>query len=512
MLSQSTVVWVGAGASAVVVAGAAAGALIWIYPELLRPGSAATQVEASASEPKPSIALQPAAPAASVPTPGEATTQPPKPAFDVVSVEPTGEAVIAGRAAPNAKVELRDAGRTVAQATADASGQFVIIPPAFAPGDHSLSLAEDAGQGGAGNLQCGRRLGPRAGAHGRSVAAAAPAKAPEPAPSAPPLAMRTLATGPSAGASGVAIQSVAADAAGGLIAKGSAQPNATVRLYLNGADVGDAKTQTDGRWSLTIKHGMTPGGYVMRADEIKPGDASVAASADTPFEYPAAPGASGAPATPASAPAMAVATAGQSPAPPSADLVVELGPNRASRPRPHALGAQPQLLWRPNALSRHLRGQQVANPQSESHLSRPGLRRAEVRAEALSDASGLALAEASGVKVSMPPTTAPKQSPGSSSARSTMRSAIASSRPTSGRCARGCAAPTPIDLFDGYCQRLVIDGMPLWRAHLAMETLHPQWNGYGFTWRRDLNAIEPEQYAHGSFEDEIWVDEPVQSI
>ena len=52
-------------------------------------------------------------------------------------------------------------------------------------------------------------------------------------------------------------------------------------------------------------------------------------------------------------------------------------------------------------------------------------------------------------------------------------------------------------LFDGYCQRLVIDGTPLWRAHVAMETLHPQWNGYGYTWRRDLNAIEPEHYAHG---------------
>ena len=54
------------------------------------------------------------------------------------------------------------------------------------------------------------------------------------------------------------------------------------------------------------------------------------------------------------------------------------------------------------------------------------------------------------------------------------------------------------DLFDGYCQRLVIDGIELWRAHLAMETLHPQWSGYGYTWRRDLNAIEPEQYVHGS--------------
>ena len=67
-------------------------------------------------------------------------------------------------------------------------------------------------------------------------------------------------------------------------------------------------------------------------------------------------------------------------------------------------------------------------------------------------------------------------------------------------------------LFDGYCQRLVVDRFPLWRAHTAMETLHPQWSGYGYTWRRDLNAIEPEQYAHGSFEDEIWVTSPLNRL
>jgi len=45
---------------------------------------------------------------------------------------------------------------------------------------------------------------------------------------------------------------------------------------------------------------------------------------------------------------------------------------------------------------------------------------------------------------------------------------------------------------DGYCQRRVINGVALWRGQTAMETLHPQWKGYGYTWRRDLNAIQPE--------------------
>ena len=59
---------------------------------------------------------------------------------------------------------------------------------------------------------------------------------------------------------------------------------------------------------------------------------------------------------------------------------------------------------------------------------------------------------------------------------------------------RGAAAA---ELFDGLCQRLVIAGVPLWRAFVGMPTLHPQWGGYSYTWRRDLNAIEPAQFGRG---------------
>jgi adenylate cyclase len=74
---------------------------------------------------------------------------------------------------------------------------------------------------------------------------------------------------------------------------------------------------------------------------------------------------------------------------------------------------------------------------------------------------------------------------------------------------RGVAA---YELFDGFCQRLVIDGIALWRAYAAMETLHPQWDGYGFTWRRDLNAIQPEQYGHGGEDLPQWLDSPFYDL
>ena len=76
----------------------------------------------------------------------------------------------------------------------------------------------------------------------------------------------------------------------------------------------------------------------------------------------------------------------------------------------------------------------------------------------------------------------------------------------------GLRGASAYDLFDGYCQRLVTHGVPLWRAHVAMETLHPQWGGYGFTWRRDLNAIHPEQYARSDMAGQDWLGSPMYEL
>ena len=70
---------------------------------------------------------------------------------------------------------------------------------------------------------------------------------------------------------------------------------------------------------------------------------------------------------------------------------------------------------------------------------------------------------------------------------------------------RGAAADA---LFDGLCQRLVIAGVPLWRAFIGMPTLHPQWGGYSYTWRRDLNAIEPSQFGRGYEYEQILLNSP----
>ncbi len=62
------------------------------------------------------------------------------PAFDIVRIEPGGDAVIAGRSMPGATVELLRDGVIQDKAITDGSGQFVMIPPRFPPGRYELTL------------------------------------------------------------------------------------------------------------------------------------------------------------------------------------------------------------------------------------------------------------------------------------------------------------------------------------------------------------------------------------
>jgi hypothetical protein len=63
-----------------------------------------------------------------------------EPSFDIVRIEPGGEAIIAGRGVPGANIELLRDGNAYDKAIADASGQFVMLPPRLPPGKYELML------------------------------------------------------------------------------------------------------------------------------------------------------------------------------------------------------------------------------------------------------------------------------------------------------------------------------------------------------------------------------------
>jgi hypothetical protein len=63
-----------------------------------------------------------------------------RPVFDIVRIEPGGDAIIAGRGAPGASVELLRDGEIHDKAIADASGAFVMVPPRLPAGHYELTL------------------------------------------------------------------------------------------------------------------------------------------------------------------------------------------------------------------------------------------------------------------------------------------------------------------------------------------------------------------------------------
>jgi nucleoid-associated protein YgaU len=84
----------------------------------------ATAPSAAAVAPPPAASADPAARAA------------PPPSFDMVRVNPRGDAVIAGRAEPGAEVTVLEGDRVIGRVTADSRGEWVLLPSEPLAGGH----------------------------------------------------------------------------------------------------------------------------------------------------------------------------------------------------------------------------------------------------------------------------------------------------------------------------------------------------------------------------------------
>lgn len=109
-------------------------------PVAAAPPKSGNSVVAALGEAKKALADIPSAPPKPV-------AEDAGPRFDVARVDEDGEAVIAGRAAPGARVELLRDGEKHDTATADASGLFVMTPPKLPPGNYKLTLKSTAPDG-----------------------------------------------------------------------------------------------------------------------------------------------------------------------------------------------------------------------------------------------------------------------------------------------------------------------------------------------------------------------------
>ena len=198
------------------------------------------------------------------------------PTFDVASIEPTGEAVIAGRAAPGATVELLRDGEVHDRAVADKSGQFVIVPPRLPPGTYDLTLRSKQADG------------TQAVSRQRVTAALEPRSTDRPVvalitPDKPTVVLSQPGAPKPAGA--VVVETVEIEPGGKFHVSGQARPGAALRLYLNDSFVTSVTADADGRFAVTINEGVAPGSYRVRLDEAS-GSGSVRARAEVPFNAP----------------------------------------------------------------------------------------------------------------------------------------------------------------------------------------------------------------------------------
>jgi len=199
------------------------------------------------------------------------------PTFDVARIEPTGEAVIAGRATPGATVELLRNGEPHDRAVADQSGQFVMVPPRLPSGTYDLTLRSKQPDGKQATSKQSVAVAIEPGLTDRPVVALM-------TPGKPTVVLSQPPAPPMAGA--VVVESVEIEPGGKFHASGRAGPGAAVRLYLNDTLVASVTAGADGHFAVTINKGVAPGSYRVRLDEVEPNSGAVRARAEVPFNVP----------------------------------------------------------------------------------------------------------------------------------------------------------------------------------------------------------------------------------
>ena len=193
-----------------------------------------------------------------------------RPSFDVVRVNPQGDAVMAGRAAPGSTVTILDGERLVGKVKADENGEWVFVPDeALPPGERRLTLrVEDASGKAIGSEDTVVLIVPQAGKDIAGGPAGSGSQA---------LALRlgpggsqaTVLQAPSSTeAPPVSIQAVDYGQGGSATVSGRAAPGATVQLYLDNTLAGRTQAGADGAWRIAIETPPDARAFDLRADEV----------------------------------------------------------------------------------------------------------------------------------------------------------------------------------------------------------------------------------------------------
>jgi nucleoid-associated protein YgaU len=304
--------------------------------------------------PKPAEPVIMAEPPAAIAEPPAAAAEPAEktnviPSFDTVRVEPTGEALIAGRAEPGAEVVVKFNGLAVGTAVANADGAFVVTPDKPLPtGAGALSIESKSNEVVVASADS-VAVDVKAGAVDTPMVAVLKSDEPTkviqvPAkPALPPSKTVNLDT-------------VDYDQTGNIVFGGRGPAGSKVQLYVDNKAYGLADIGGGGTWTFAGLSPLAVGPHALRADEIG-SNGAVKSRIEMPFyrEEPAK--VATAPVTPEAPKPVEVATAEEVPAvtptaevaeapAPEASAAVEVpaAPAEAAAPAVETPAAEPVVL------------------------------------------------------------------------------------------------------------------------------------------------------------------------
>lgn len=194
------------------------------------------------------------------------TRKPLAPSFDVVRINPNGDAVIAGRAAPGSEVTILEGENVIGRVQADPRGEWVLVPDKpLAPGARVFSLESKLADEDPVKSEAEVVLVVPEHDGTAALALRVPRDA-SGAGAAPPT---TVLQSPfSASSGGVAIGVIDYDENGKAAVSGRAKPGARLNVYLDDKLAGSARADSKGEWHFALPEPIALGEHRLRIDDV----------------------------------------------------------------------------------------------------------------------------------------------------------------------------------------------------------------------------------------------------
>jgi nucleoid-associated protein YgaU len=246
------------------------------------PSSAATQSppQPVATSPQPTP-VPPPAPAMPAGTAAKTAPLGDVPRFDIVRVDPSGHAVLAGRAAPGSEVTVLDGTTELGHVRADDDGNWVLVPDQpLPPGQGQLTLSAKARDGTVMRSDgIVAMLVPERGSKPASsaaptvqeltsatatpktetpIAVLVPKEGPATALQLPPLKGR--------GEDRLSMDIIEYGTKGDVILNGRSAPGARIDAFLDNKKIGTATADGDGKWRIVTNETVPPARYRLKLE------------------------------------------------------------------------------------------------------------------------------------------------------------------------------------------------------------------------------------------------------